>query len=289
MLIESHAHYSHKLYEGELPYLDRREGRLCHSRADRDSLFERLRENGIVLCIEPSTGFDKVERQLTVVEKYKPYLRLALGVHPGQCAETPWETREKLRNYVLNHDVVAIGETGLDYYRTATEEARAYQQMWFRYQIELAHEKNLPLILHVRDAYEDALAILSSYSEQLHGGVAHCFGGNYEMAMAYIDLGFALGIGGWLLNGDERSRKLQDVVKRVPLESLLVETDAPYLFPETEGLVADKPKKMRNTSVLLVAIVEEIARLRGESRDTVEKAIYENTKRVFRLNSLEGV
>lgn len=289
MIIESHAHYSHKLYDGEYSFLDCQAGELCHTRGTREGLLSRLKENGIVLCIEPSTGFDKIEQQLAIVEKYHPYLRLALGVHPGQCAGTPWEAREVLREYVLAHDPIAIGETGLDYYRTTEEEPREYQKMWFRYQIELADERELPLILHVRDANGDALQILSHYRCRLHGGVAHCFGSDYETAIAYINLGFALGIGGWLLQGDERSRIMQDMVKRVPLTSLLVETDAPYLFPEEGGLLADKPKKMRNTSMLLPHIVAEIARLRGETYETVEKTLCENTKRVFRLNSLEGV
>ena len=283
MIIDSHAHYSHRLYEGEFPYLDRREGSFCLSRGDRRGLLEAMERAGIGLCIEPSTGLDRIEDQLALVAEYGPHFRLALGIHPKKCAGTVWEDREKLREYVLTNEIVAIGETGLDYHLPPDELDKPLQKQWFEYQIRLAHERQLPLILHIRDADQDALEILSRHREQLHGGVAHCFGGDYQTAMAYIGLGFALGIGGRLLQEDAA---LKDAVKRVPLESLLVETDAPYIRPDISSLPGSgrQRKKVRNTSLILPAVIEKIAALRGEPRALIEEAVYQNTVRIFRLD-----
>lgn len=284
MIIDSHAHYCHKLYEGEFPFLDCRDGSFCLSRGDRKGLLAAMQESGISLCIEPATSLEKTADQLALAAEFAPYIRLALGIHPKKCGLTAWEDREKLRTLVLENDIVAIGETGLDYSVPLEELDKPLQEMWFSYQIRLAHERQLPLILHIRDAYPEALEILRQHRDLLCGGVAHCFGSDYQTAMAYIDLGFALGIGGRLLHDGETA--LQDAVARVPLSALLAETDAPYILPDIQNLPDSKKqkKKARNTSLILPAVIDKIAQLRGESVATVEEAIYQNTLRVFRLD-----
>lgn len=286
MIIDSHAHYSHKRYEGEFPYLDCREEGFCLSRGNLSQLLEAMAGSGITLCIEPSTGLDKIGEQLALAEKYGPRFRLALGVHPKKCLQTPWEDRETLRSFVLAGDPVAIGETGLDYSMAPQERNEPYQKQWLDYQIRLAGERQLPLILHIRDADADALEMLGQHRHLLCGGVAHCFGGDYETAMAYIGLGFALGIGGRLLHDDEMGRTLRDTVRQVPLSAILVETDAPYILPDIRDLPysGKQRKKARNTSLILPAVIETIAQLRGAPRQAVEEAIYQNTLRVFRMD-----
>lgn len=286
MIIDSHAHYSHKLYRGKFTCLDQGENGFCLSEGDFRSLLQRMRQKGIAWCIEPSAGFITVEEQLAFVAEHRPYLRPALGVHPKRCSMPDWEDREKLREAVMSNDIVAIGETGLDYSVPPEKLDVPRQKRWFEYLIRLANERQLPLILHTRDADGDVLEILRQNRDILHGGVAHCFGGDYQTAMAYIDLGFALGIGGRLLRGDEQGRTLCDTVKRVPLTSILVETDAPYIRPDPADRDNGGPewKKARNSSLILPAVIDKIARLREEPRAAVEEAIYRNTLRVFRLD-----
>ena len=155
------------------------------------------------------------------------------------------------------------------------------------YQIKLAHKRNLPLILHIRSADDEALKILKKYRKKLHGGVAHCFSGNSATAQAYIELGFALGIGGMLLTAGERGETLRKTVREVPLSSLLVETDAPYVLPDIGPLICSRSqrKKLLNSSLILPEVVREIARIKELSADATEQVIYQNTVRVFGLTT----
>jgi TatD DNase family protein len=288
MIIDSHVHYSLRSYDAEaLPYLDYANDTLTLTRGDRAALLQTMKARGIALCIEPSTGFDRIEAQLALASEYHPYIRLALGVHPKRCASTPWSSRKQLRCYVLENDVVAIGETGLDYHLPPAQCHRLRQKMWFCYQLRLAHERKLPLILHVREADDDALRILTRYRRLLHGGVAHCFGGNTRCAQAYIDLGFAIGIGARLLQENDGGELLRQTVREIPLHAMLAETDAPYVLPPLPALFcsASQRKKLRNSSLILPAVIERIALLKGERTATVEQALYENTLRVFHLHA----
>lgn len=286
MIIDSHVHYSHKLYEGEFDYLDDWDGDFHISRADRRGMLEAMEQGGIALCIEPSTSLDKIEAQIAFVKAHAPYIRLALGVHPKKCTLSSWEDREKLHRYILDNQVVAIGETGLDYSLGPDETEKVQQKNWFCYQIGLAHERQLPLILHIRDAGREALEILWAHREQLCGGVAHCFHGDTRTAMAFVELGFTLGIGGKLLGQDAEGETLRETVKQVPLSAILVETDAPYIKPDISHLRNSRKQrsKVRNSSLILPAVIDTIAQLRKQPRETVEEAVFQNTLRVFGLD-----
>ncbi|MBQ2732736.1 MAG: TatD family hydrolase [Clostridia bacterium] len=282
MIIDSHAHYAHEMYEGEFSYIDIAENGYGISHSDRSGMFERMRECGITAFIEAATSFKRHEEQRELAAKYRGYVYFSAGLHPKECAGIPLNYRGRLRENAAEINAVAIGETGLDYSMPRLSQHRPRQKRWFVYQLKLADELKLPLILHVRDADKDALKILKKHSKILHGGVAHCFHGDYATASEYIALGFTLGIGSKLLedNGD-----MQDAIRRVPLSSLIVETDAPYLRPDISRINTSnrQKKKARNSSLILPSVIEKIAELRGESRDEIEKAIYENTLRAFRL------
>lgn len=288
MIIDSHAHYAHKRYENEFPYLDYQNGAFCPARGDRKTMLDAMAHSGISLCIEAGIDLSQVENQLALCSEYPGQFRPSLGVHPKKCAETAWKDRQILDRLAQQYDFVAIGETGLDYSMDIQLRNESVQKQWFEYQLNLAHEQKLPLVLHVRDAHADALQILRAHRDMLHGGVAHCFSGDYETAMAYIDLGFVLGIGGRLLHDDGLGATLQDVVRRVPLSAILVETDAPYILPDIQDmpLSGKQRKKLRNTSLILPAVIEKIAWLRDLPRQQVEQAIYQNTLRVFRLDGV---
>ena len=286
MIIDSHAHYSHWLYEGEFSCIDRKNDEFSLLRTDRNGMFDAMKQGGICFCIEPSTGFDRIDTQAALVKAHKDFLFLALGLHPNHSASFPWEDREKLRSLMMSQKIVAVGETGLDYFRPE-EPDKFCQKQWFRFQIDLAHEMELPLILHVRDADEDAIAILRENHQKLHGGVAHCFCGDTETAMKYIELGFALGIGSRILKEDAEGEILREMVRQVPLTALLVETDAPYLRPNIDHVsgTSNQRKKARTTSLILPEVIKKIAEVRGEDRDMVEEKIYRNTLKIFKIMS----
>ena len=286
MIIDSHAHYAHKLYTGEFDYLGNDADGFCLRRGDRQALLEDMQAEGIKVVIEPSTGLDRIEEQLSLAKTWSGRVHLAFGVHPKQCIDTLWEERERLEAYVQSYSVVAIGETGLDYSMKDRDCEPACQKQWFDYQIDLAHEQSLPLILHIREAERDALEILRLHRDRLHGGVAHCFYGAYETAKAYMDLGLALGVGGKIWDKGLEGEQLRETVRQIPLSAILVETDAPYIRPEITHLADSRKQrqKVRNSSLILPRVIETIANLRSLPLDLVENTIYQNTVRVFRLH-----
>ena len=281
MIIDSHAHYSHSLYDGDFSYLDWQQGEFCIREGNRRLLLEEMARRGILWSIEAGTQLEKAEVQLTVATDQQPYLRPALGIHPKHCANLPPQALEELRALVICNQPIALGETGLDYSMPPEALDRQAQKDWFVRQLELAHQFQLPLILHIRDAYDDALEILRQHQHLLHGGVAHCFGSDAATALACVELGFALGIGARVL----QEQPLQQAVAAVPLSALLVETDAPYIRPDIRHLPGSgkQRKKVRNSSLILPAVIEKIAQLRGEDPMEVEQAIFQNSLRVFRL------
>lgn len=294
MIIDSHAHYAHPKFQTEFPYLCEEGGNWTIRRGTCDELLTEMQKSGISGFIEPSIGFDAIERQMALVTANQTCMWAALGVHPTRCIHTPRKNRVGLRACVEQAradgaPIVAIGETGLDYHYPRGQQHRLRQKQWFAYQIKLADHLKLPLVLHVRDADGDALRILRRYSSRLHGGVVHCFGGDLPTAEAYVGLGYALGIGGRLLWDDEEGRRLSETVRRVPLSALVVETDAPFVFPDIGDGIGGKNqrKKLCNTSLILPAVIRRIAALRDEPAETVEETVYQNTVRIFGLHKKE--
>lgn len=289
MIIDSHAHYAHNAFGGEFDYLTRENGAFAVAHGGVAELLATLKEQGIGLSVEPGITLEKFPDQVALAEAYAPYFRLAVGVHPKHCAATPLRRRKLLRRYATAHPVVALGETGLEYHRDPKLWERLKQRLWFDYHIRLANRLALPLILHIRQADGAALKFLRRRARLLRGGVVHCFGGDYETAMAYIELGYTLGIGARLLHDNDMGRDLEDVVRRVPLSALLLETDAPFILPDAASLpcTGKQRRKLRNSSLVLPAVLEKIARLRNQPVEEVEQAIYENTLRTFGLEGSE--
>ena len=295
MIIESHAHYSHKRYDGVFRYLT---SDLKAQEGQREDLLDRLRESGVVLSIEPGIDFESNRRTAALYRQHPDFIRLAVGVHPTRTHQAPWRQRRQLEAWAREPGVAAIGETGLDYH--LPRKHRLTQLLWFRYQLGLARRLGLPLVLHIRMADRDALVMLRRRRRQLPGGVVHCFQGDWDTARAYLDLGFCLGIGGALLRRDRyekiaevarrrESEALRDAVARAPLDRLLVETDSPYVLPDVPWTGSKKSlSRVRNSSLLLPRIVEEIARLKHLPPETAEAAILENTRRVFHLSGTEN-
>ena len=148
----------------------------------------------------------------------------------------------------------------------------------------------MPVILHVRDAHKDALRILQRHPARKLGGVIHCFYGSWEIAQQYLKLGYHFGIGGSLLQQEERAGDLWEAVKHIPLDKILVETDAPFILPYCKDVLPPKLlRRTRNSSLILPRVIDEIAALKGADRDEVERITAANAIRLFHLPGFEDI
>ena len=221
---------------------------------------------------------------MQLCSEYPGQIFPAIGVHPTRSIFEKWSDRHKLAAYANTPGVIAIGEIGLDYHYKRKEQHRLKQHIWFIYQLNLAWKMKLPVILHVRDAHEDALRRLSMHPARKLGGVIHCFYGSWEIAEQYLELGYHIGIGGSVLQQEERAKDLWEAIPKIPLERILVETDAPFILPYCKDVIQPKLlRRARNTSLILPAVIEKIADLKGITPEEVEKATAENAIRLFRL------
>ncbi|MBR6628207.1 MAG: TatD family hydrolase, partial [Lachnospiraceae bacterium] len=251
---------------------------------DREQLFQELVDADIPYSIEPGVSLQSCEEVLQLCAEYPRRIFPAIGIHPTRSIFEKWSDRHKLDAYANTPGVIAIGEIGLDYHYKREEQHRLKQHLWFIYQLNLARKMKLPVILHVRDAHEDALRILRWHPAHKLGGVIHCFYGSREIAERYLKLGYHIGIGGSVLQLEERAKDLWNAVPHIPLERILLETDAPFILPYCKDVIQPKLlRRARNTSLILPAVINKIAELKGISPDEVEKATTENTINLFSL------
>ncbi|HEY0923459.1 YchF/TatD family DNA exonuclease [Rheinheimera pacifica] len=220
-----------------------------------------------MLCVCVSLA--EFEQMSSLVAKY-PMVSVSCGEHPLHQHDQV-DTALLLQNCSLEH-VVAVGETGLDYFYSP--DSKLSQQAAFVSHIQVANQVNKPLIIHTRDAREDTLALMRSHQADNAGGVLHCFTENWDMAKAALDLGFYISISGIMTfrNADE----LRDVVKKLPLDRLLIETDSPYLAP-----VPFRGKT--NQPAYVTAVAEAIAHVKGVSLQYLAQATTENFYNLFKL------
>ena len=238
MIFDTHAHYDDRQFE-----------------EDREELLGSMRENGVELIVDAGSdiaSWDKIE-QLT--DRY-PFIYGAIGVHPDEVGELDEEKMKRMEQLLAREKMVAVGEI-----------------MWFIRQLELARQLDLPVIIHSREAAADTMEIMKQYAGEL-SGVIHCFSYSPEQAKEYVKMGFYLGIGGVVTF--KNAKKLKEVVQEIPLESLVLETDSPYLAP-----VPNRGK--RNSSLNLVYVAEEIAGLKGISYEEVVRQTTENAKKLYRF------
>ena len=284
LYVDSHIHISHHLYDQVFPYADYDgEGFLVKECGTREQLIGELK--GVIgFVIDPAIDVDSNQTLLDLSGKYPDFIYPAVGLHPTRTPDTPWRERHRIEELAGNGRVVAIGELGLDYHYDRKEQHRLRQKRWFRWELDLADKKGLPLILHIREADKDAIRILRRYKNKLHGGVAHCFSSGPSVAKILTEeLGLCLGIGGTLLMKQEISAELAESVKATPLKYLMLETDGPYVKPEnkSEDISRKKWQKARNTSLIIPAVAERIAEIKGVSVEEVKLTTTENVLRVF--------
>ncbi len=284
MIIDSHAHYTNKCYTKPFRYLTRDASGYALAEGDRKQLLQVLLASDIPYAIEPGVNLESCEGVLAFYKEHPDRVFPAMGIHPTRSVFEKWSERKKLDAYAATRGVIAIGEIGLDYHYKREEQHRLKQHLWFLYQLDLAWKQKLPVILHVRDSHEDALRILRLHPARKLGGVIHCFYGSKELVQKYLDLGYHIGIGGSLLQQAERVKDLQEAVAHIPLERILVETDAPYILPYCKDVLPPKLlRRTRNTSLILPVVIARIAEIKGVPAKQVEQVTTENVIRLFSL------
>lgn len=223
------------------------------------------------------TGTDLVASQSAVAlcHKHPQSLVCTVGIHPHYAKDTPEDFIDQLRLLAQDQSVVAIGECGLDFNRNFSEPA--IQLSVFEQQLALASELKLPVFLHERDAFDEQMRLLQAYRNDLVGGVAHCFTGNIEQMQAYLELGFYIGITGWLCD-EKRGHNLRDAVCELPIERLVLETDAPYLKPKTL-----KSSGRDNFPANLPHIAEQLAKIKQVDVHELKVQVWHNSLSLFNL------
>ncbi len=257
MLVDSHAH----LNAGEFD-------------ADRAQVLIRAEEAGVGLIIDIGADLASSRASLELSERY-PQVFTAVGFHPHNAAKMTEDDLAELKRLSRHKKIVAIGETGLDFYRNLSP--REVQFEAFGKQLRLAQECDLPVIIHSRNAAEETLTVLTEWaqwqSKRQPLGVLHCFSGDAALAQKYLELGFLISIAGPVTYPSSPASK---VISPLPLEGLVVETDCPYLAPQPH-------RGKRNEPAFLPLTVEKLAQIKGIAVEAVAQATTENAIRLFRL------
>jgi len=258
MLIDSHAHIQGKEYAGEV-----------------EAVIARARDAGVekIIAVGGAGDMSSNTEAIALANTF-PDIYATVGMHPHDAKDVGADELKKLKELAADPKVVAVGETGLDYYYDHSP--REVQRRVFAEFIRLARETGLPIVVHERDAANDAAQLLRGEGEGKIRGVIHCFTGDYEAACAYLDLGFYISFTGIITfkNADP----LRDVVRKLPLDRLFVETDSPYLTP-----VPHRGK--RNEPAYVRYVAETIAKLKRMSLEEVARVTTQNVHKLFKIKS----
>ena len=256
-LIDSHAHLEMKQFRGDL-----------------ERVLERAHAAGVSHIITVGSTIAESRRALKIAEKYQE-VSAVVGIHPHDADDADDWALEELSKLAVKKQVVGIGETGLDFFRDRSP--RELQEDSFRRHIDLAKEKDLPVVVHVRDAYERTLEILKDEGLPQKGGVVHCFSGTREDAEAFLALGMYLSFTGTVTFPSRRNTQwVETVLPGVPLERMMVETDCPYLAPHPY-------RGQRNEPAYVELVTAKIAQIKGLSRDDIARVTTRNAIRFFNL------
>ncbi len=249
-IFDTHAHYDDKAFDG-----------------DRDIILKNILNDSVCCIVNQGTNIETSEMSIALAEKYNS-IYAAVGLHPECLDENSIDDIEKLKVLSSNKKVVAIGEIGLDYYYDIPKEL---QKNVFAKQLELANELNLPVVIHDREAHGDTMEILRQYKPK---GIVHCFSGSVEMANEILKLGMYIGIGGVITF--KNARKTVEVTQNIPLDRLVLETDAPYLSP-----VPFRGKRCDSSMIKYTA--ERIAQIRNTSAEKILLITKKNAETVYNI------
>ena len=248
---------------------------------DRHQVIERARDAGLVQIVVTGASEKGSRAALELARNYPGELFATAGVHPHLASEFTDGTEQTLRELSSHEEVVAVGETGLDYFRDISP--RDVQRKVYQTQLQIGIDTALPLFLHMRDAHEDFHAILKEHRSHLEQVVVHCFTGNREQLHDYIELDCYIGITGWICD-ERRGTHMKEFLHDIPIDRLLVETDSPYLKPRN---LRPRVKTHRNEPRWLPWIVGTLAAARGEDPDYVAARTTENARTFFGLPSIQ--
>ncbi|MFJ8263851.1 TatD family hydrolase [Rummeliibacillus sp. NPDC094406] len=244
---------------------------------DREEVVKRAIQNGVGQMILTGSSVEGSKESLKIAQQYPQILFSTAGIHPHDANEFHQGSIHELRQLAKQKEVVAIGECGLDFNRMYSPQK--IQEECFEAQLDLAKEMDMPLFLHVRDAQARFVDIMKNHQDQIEKSVVHCFTGNKTEVKELVSMGFHIGITGWICD-ERRGKELQEAVQYIPLDRLMIETDAPYLTPRT---LKPKPKHGRNEPAFLPHIVGEIAKYMCVSPEEIISHSIENTQRFFHL------
>lgn len=253
-LIDSHAHLDDDRFDN-----------------DRTEIINKLKGEGIELVLNPGADLATSKKAVKLADEYS-LIYAAVGCHPHDSRYMDDETMNEFRELSKNEKVIAVGEIGLDYYYDNSD--RETQKIWFREQIRLANELDMPYIVHDRDAHEDLFKIMKEEAGSNTRGILHCYSGSVEMAKEFIKLGFYISLAGPVTFKKAKTPKM--VAKEIPLDKLLIETDSPYLTPEPY-------RGKRNEPAFVRYVAEEIANIRNVPLDVIVESTNKNFKALFCL------
>lgn len=256
MIFDTHAHYEDEKFD-----------------PDRAGLLAALPDKLIETVVNVGSTMDTSRKSVALAEEY-PYIYAAVGIHPEEDEDFSEENIEELRELAQHDKTVAIGEIGLDYYWVKDPEKRDEQKYWFKRQLELARELDLPVIIHSRDAAGDTYDILKEAAEKGTRAVIHCYSYSPEQAVEYVKMGYYIGVGGVVTF--KNGRKLKETVKSIPLDRILTETDCPYMAPE-------RFRGMRNDSTYIVYMIKEMSKILEITEDEVMETTRRNGHDFYRI------
>jgi len=252
MLIDSHCHLDSEKFE-----------------LDLEQVIQRAQENGVLQFVTIGTDFQSSQQALTLSKRF-PGIYASVGFHPHEVKNLNSERFLEVSRLTDHPNVVAIGETGLDYfYKHSSPEQ---QIRWFREHIRLARTQKLPLVIHSRDAKEETLLILEEEKAFEVGGVLHCFTGDQDMANRGMALGFYISFSGIVTFS--KATEVQEVVRKTPMDKILIETDCPFLAP-----VPFRGK--RNEPVYIRSVAKKIAELKKMTLEEISMATSNNSQKLF--------
>ena len=252
-VFDTHAHYDSGAFS---------DGRM--------ELLASMPEQGVSLILNPGCDLESSRTAVALAEQF-PFVYAAVGFHPSDCGSFSDKAAEELRRLAAHPKVKAIGEIGLDYY-WKDNPPREFQQEVFHRQVELAEELNLPVIVHDREAHQDCLEAVKQHPDLT--GVYHCYSGSLEDAKVLVKLGWMLSFTGVITY--KNARKSLEVIRWLPLDRIMIETDSPYLTPEPF-------RGRRNDSSKVHLVAEAIARVKGLSPEEAARITLENGKRFFNI------
>lgn len=248
-------------------------------RSDFSAVMQRARQASVRRQVVSGTSLRESRAAVELAAQHPGELFCTAGVHPHNAKECDDATISTIRELAGQAQVVAIGECGLDFNRDFSP--RPDQLEWFEKQVELAIELGMPLFMHERDAAESMLEILRRHRKDIRAGVVHCFTGDAETLAAYLELDLYIGITGWICD-ERRGLHLRELVRQIPLDRLMLETDAPYLTPRS---IRPKPKSRRNEPAFLTHVLHAVAECTQRTTAEVAAATTQSAERFFGLGS----